>query len=197
MVKRAEPQDAPSSGPTHVQSTFLRKASAVGMIILLYTAATPFSPVAWLTSGSEGSFFLDRLVAGALLFAALYYQWRIAGQTPPVAICLPTGGRTTISNGNISKSSGDLVWLYRPTEYWTYVVAEAAMLAVAEFGNIETLRRALVSLVILALWAVGWFVTPERVKREGWEYLKRIWFWIALDEIMRIGSRGMGRRRRW
>jgi hypothetical protein len=197
MVKRAEPQDAPSSGPTLVQSTFLRKASAVGMIILLYTAATPFSPVAWLTSGFEGSFFFDRLVAGALLFAALYYQWRIAGQTSPVAIYLPTGGRTTISNGNISKSSGDLVWLYRPTEYWTYVGVEAAMLAVAEFSDIETLRRTLVSLVILALWAVGWFVTPERVKREGWEYLKRIWFWIALDEIMRVGSRGMGRRRRW
>jgi hypothetical protein len=164
------------------------------MIIFLYTTATPFSPIAWLTSEIEGSFFLDRLVAGALLFAALYFQWRISSQTYPVAIYLPTGDRQTISNGNISNTSGDLVWLYRPSEYWKYVGAEAAMLAVAEFSNVENLRRGLVSVVILALWAVGWFVTPERVKSEGWEYLKRIWFWIALDEIMRVGSRGPSRR---
>jgi hypothetical protein len=74
------------------------------------------------------------------------------------------------------------------------------MLAVAEFGGVESLRWALVGVVILALWAVGWYVTPERIKKEGWDILKRIWFWIALDEIMRVGSRGYGgygRRRRW
>ncbi len=197
MVIKAEPQDARPSGPTLIQSTLLRKASAVGMIILLYTTATPFSPIAWLTSEFEGSFFLDRLVAGALLFAALYFQWRIATQTHPVAISLPTGGRSTISNGNLSQSGGDLVWLYRPSEYWKYVGAEAVILAVAEFSDAEMLRRPLVSLVILALWAVGWFVTPERIKREGWEHLKRIWFWMALDEMMRDGSRGVARKRRW
>lgn len=74
---------------------------------------------------------------------------------------------------------------------------EAAMLGLAEFGKVELVRRGMVSGVIAALWAVGWFVTPDSVKREGWEYVKRIWFWIALDEIMRIGSRGAGRRRRW
>jgi len=195
MVKRAEPQDAKPSG--YIQSTALRKLSAVGMIILLYTAATPFSPVAWLTSGFEGSYFLDRLVAGAILIAALYFQWQVAGQISPVAIYIPTGSRTTISNGNISVTGGDLVWMYKPSEYWIYAAAEAAMLAVAEFGGMENLRRALVSMVILGLWAIGWFVTPERIKREGWEYLKRIWFWIALDEVMRVGSRGAGRRRRW
>jgi hypothetical protein len=197
MVKKAQPQDARPSGPTLIQSTFLRKAAAVGIIILLYTAATPFSPIAWLTFENEGSFFLDRLLAGAFLFAAMYFQWRIAGQTYPVAICLPTGGRSIISNGNISRTSGDIVWLYQPSEYWKYLGTEAAMLALAEFSNAESLRRVLVSVVILALWAVGWFVTPERIKREGWEYLKKIWFWIALDEIMRVGTRGLGRRRRW
>jgi len=195
MVQRAEPQEARSSGPALIKSTALRKASAVAMIILLYTAATPFSPIAWLTFDIEGSFFFDRLLAGAILFAAIYFQWRIASQTYPVAICLPTG--TTISNGGIRNNGGDVLWLYRPTEHWKYAAAEAAMLAVAQWGRVELLRKALVSVVIVALWAVGWFVTPERIKREGWEHLKRIWFWIALDEIMRVGSRGAGRRRRW
>lgn len=198
MVKFADPQDAPSSAPKHIQSTALRKLSAVGMIILLYTTATPFSPVAWITSELEGSFFFDRLVAGALLFSALYFQWAIAGQTHPVAICIPTGGgRQTISNGQLRSVGGEFVWLYQPSEYWKYLGAEAAMLVVAEYVGGEGLRRVLVCGVVAALWSVGWFVTPESVKREGWEYMKRIWFWIALDEIMRVGSRGVGRRRRW
>jgi hypothetical protein len=198
MVQRAPPQEARSSGPTLIKSTAVRKVSAVALIVLLYTAATPFSPIAWLTFDIEGSFLLDRLLAGAILFAAMYFQWRIAGQTYPVAISLPTG--TTIANGNIQNNGGDVVWLYRPSEYWKYAAAEAAALAVAEWGREELLRRALVSVVIVALWGVGWFVTPERIKREGWEHLKRIWFWIALDEIMSLASRGYGgygRRRRW
>ena len=72
------------------------------------------------------------------------------------------------------------------------------MLGIAEFGGVEFVRRGLVGSVILLLWAVGWFVTPDRIKREAWEHIKRIWFWIALDEIIRIGSGGYGgRRRRW
>jgi hypothetical protein len=199
MSTETKPQNASSSSsPKFTQSTALRKASAIGMIILLYTAATPFSPIVWLTTELEGSFFLDRLLAGVLLFSALYFQWRISKQEFPVAICLPTStGRQTISNGNITQTSSEFVWLYRPTEYWKYVGTEAAMLGVAEFGNVEIVRRGVVSGVIAVLWAVGWFVTPESVKREGWEYVKRIWFWIALDEIMRIGSRGAGRRSRW
>lgn len=197
MVRRADAPEGRSS-PNVIQSTIVRKASAVGMIILLYTAAMPFTPVTWLTTGLEGSFLLDRLLAGALLFAALYFQWQIAAQTFPVAICIPTGARQTVSNGKLSTSSGEFLWLYQPTEYWKYVGAEAVALAVAEYCGYEILRRALVIGVIAALWAVGWFVTPERVKSEGWQYLKRVWFWIALDEIFRIGmGGGRARRRRW
>jgi hypothetical protein len=204
MVKMAAPEAArpaasPGASGAAVQSTTLRKASAVAMIILLYSAASPFNPISWLTYDLEGSFFLDRLVAGAVLFAALYFQWRIAAQTSPVAICLPTGSRQTIRNGAIvTTGSGELVFLYNPVEYWKYVGIEAALLGVAEFGGSEILRRCLVSGVLAGLWAVGWFVTPERIKKEGWEHLKRIWFWIALDEVMRVGSRrGGSHRRRW
>jgi hypothetical protein len=171
------------------------------MIILLYTAATPFSPVAWLTSEMEGAMLFDRLVAGALLFAALYFQWRVAAQTAPVAICIPTGGGSSgarVSGGRLAQSARaeGFAWLYRPSEYWTYVGVEAAMLVLAEFGGFEVVRRGLVSVVILGLWAVGWFVTPEHIKREGWSYLKQLWFWIALDEVMRVGQ-GRSRRRRF
>ncbi|KAI9641248.1 hypothetical protein NHQ30_010048 [Ciborinia camelliae] len=204
MVKQAEPQSNPMpSMPTGASSQFLkstgfRKFSAVAMIILLYTTATPFSPIAWVTSGLEGSLFLDRLLAGALLFAAMYFQWRIAVQTYPAAIILPTGSRTMISNGNLVQTNGDVIWIYQPSKYWKYAVIEGLGLMVAEWAGVEHIRRGVVSMVIAALWIVGWSVTPESTKREGWEYLKKIWFWIALDEIMRVGRGGGGvRRRRW
>ena len=92
-----------------------------------------------------------------------------------------------------------MVFIYKPVEYWIYVGIEAALLGVAEFAGHEIWRRGLVSVVVAALWSVGWSVTPERIKKEAWEYVKSIWFWIALDEVMRVGMgrMGGGRRRRW
>ncbi|KAF5876347.1 uncharacterized protein Bfra_002752 [Botrytis fragariae] len=205
MVKQAEPQSSPMpSMPTGassqiLKSTGFRKFSAVAMIVLLYTTATPFSPIAWLTSSIEGSLFLDRILAGALLFAAMFFQWQVAVQAYPIAIILPTGNRTTISNGNIVQSTGDVIWIYEPSKYWEYVLIEGLGLIAVEWAGVELIRRGVVSVVIAALWIVGWSVTPERMKRQGWEYLKKFWFWIALDEIMRVGRGGGGgmRRKRW
>ncbi|PQE26496.1 M6 family metalloprotease protein [Rutstroemia sp. NJR-2017a BBW] len=203
MVKQAEPQSAPMpSMPTmapsnnFLKSKGFRQFSAFLLIILLYTAATPFSPIAWLTSELEGSFLLDRLLAGALLFSALYFQWQIACQSYPIAICLPTGSRTRIQNGNIVQSTGDVVWIYDPSKYGQYALIEVGALLVAEWAGSENLRRGIVSLVIAALWGVGWSVTPESVKREGWALMKKFWFWIALDELFRVGRGAGGARRR-
>lgn len=170
------------------------------MIVGLYTVATPFSPISWISYGLEGAFFLDRLLSGVLLFSAMYFQWQLAAQSYPVAICLPTGSRQTVRNGRVetTRAGGELVFIYKPTEYWKYIGIEAVVLGIAEFSGYEIWRRGLVSAIIGALWSVGWFVTPDSVKRDGWEYVKKIWFWIALDEIMRVGRGGGGRgRRRW
>jgi hypothetical protein len=43
-------------------------------MMLLYTAATPFSPISWLTSGLDGALLCDCLSAVALPFAAIYFQ---------------------------------------------------------------------------------------------------------------------------
>lgn len=188
----------PTASSNHfLKSIAFRKCSAVALILLLYTAATPFSPIAWLTSSIEGSLFLDRLLAGALLVAAMYFQWRIAVQTYPVAITLPTGNRRMVQNGKLVQTNGDVIWVYEPSKYWKYVIIEGLGLMAGEWAGVEVIRRGVVSGVIGALWTVGWSVTPESTKREGWKYLKRFWFWIALDEIMRVGSgRGGIRRRR-
>jgi hypothetical protein len=207
MVKMAEPSTAYSSSSRSpnaaiIENTIFRKLGAVAMILLLYTAATPFSPIGWIATDLSGAYMLDRLFAGALLFSALYFQWRMACQLAPIAIILPFGSGQTIRNGQLVAGT-DFGFVYRPVEYWKYIGVEAAILALAEFGGQEILRRALVSGVIAGLWAVGWTVTPDSVKQRGWEYLKQIWFWIALDEIMRVGlgsGRGGARRggaRRW
>lgn len=60
----------------------------------------------------------------------------------------------------MQNSSRKIAWLYRPTGYWKYYAAEAALLAVVEFGGMENVRRGVVTFVFAALWLAGWLVTP-------------------------------------
>jgi hypothetical protein len=205
MVRYASGPSNPTSppkGPIPASAIPLRRLSAVVLIILLYTSAQPFTPFYWVLS-IEGSLLFDRFFSGGLLLAGLYFQWQIASRTHPAACVIPLysfgTGDGTIRNGNVGKSSSDdFVWLYRPSEYWFYAGAEAVLLCVAEFGGNEMLRRGLLVGVLTALWGVGWFVTPEAVKMKAWDVMKRIWFWLAVNEVMRFGNGGGSRgRRRW
>lgn len=67
------------------------------------------------------------------------------------------------------------------------------LLCVANWGGVEVLRMVLVCAVVGALWAVGWVVTPEKRKRWAWGYVKGIWYWIVVDEILGM-ARGQTRR---
>jgi hypothetical protein len=200
MVRYAS-STAPN-GPIPASAIPLRRASAVALIVLLYTSAQPFTPFYWLLS-LEGSLLFDRFFSGALLLAGLYFQWQIASRTHPVACIIPRSklgmSDTSIRGGNVgAKSSDDFVYVYQPSEYWVYAGAEAALLCVAEWGGYEMVRRGILIGVLTALWSVGWFVTPEWIKRQAWSTLKQIWFWLAVDELLRYGHRGGGRRgRRW
>ncbi|OCK89571.1 uncharacterized protein K441DRAFT_680996 [Cenococcum geophilum 1.58] len=97
----------------------------------------------------------------------MYFQWRIAEQTNPVAVCIPASSGSYISNGVMQNASREIVWLYRPTRYWKYYAAEAALLAVAEFGGMDNVRRGVVTFIVAALWPAGWFVTPQWLKAEA------------------------------
>jgi hypothetical protein len=205
MVRYAAGPSQPTSppkGPIPASAIPLRRLSAVILIILLYTSAQPFTPFYWLLS-IDGSLLFDRFFSGALLLAGLYFQWKIASRTQPVACIIPVSsfgmGDDTIRSGNVGKrDDNDFVWIYRPSEYWFYAGVEAALLCVAEWAGFEMLRRGLIVGVLAALWGVGWFVTPESVKTKAWETMKRVWFWLAVNEVMRFGNGGGSRgRRRW
>jgi hypothetical protein len=174
-----------------------RKASSIALIILLFTAATPFTPVSWLIQG-EGGFLFDRLFAGIALFSACYFQWRIACLTLPLLVTSPVGGGTTVRNGRIERGGGDVLFIWRPDAYWPYAICEGLLLAVAEFGPSETIRRCVVSAVIAGLWFVGWTATPQSAKNWAWKQIKELWVWVLLWEILGVGSRGpaVGSRRR-
>lgn len=91
MIKRAEAEDAKSEActpPPHQSDMLLRKVFTVAMIIFLYTAATPSSPIDW-TIGAEGAFLLDCFLA-SLLFAAMYFQCTFNGASPSRPIMLPS-----------------------------------------------------------------------------------------------------------
>ena len=57
-----------------------------------------------------------------------------------------------------------------------YMAIKATTLGLAEFGKVELVRRVMASVIIAGWYAVGWSVTPDSVKGEGWEYIKRITF---------------------
>ncbi|KAK2001150.1 hypothetical protein LX36DRAFT_698442 [Colletotrichum falcatum] len=198
---------AARSGPPRKANVLARQLASLPLIALLYSAAVPFTPAAWLLRVG-GSTLFDRLFAGVVVFAACYFQWRVAGLTAPFAVFLPGasgisgvpggggGGGSTIRNGRLERAPGGPGFVWNPDSYWTYAACEAALLCAAEFGGSEPLRRCVVCGVLGALWLVGYHATPEPTRRWAYENVKGWLFWMMLDEMMRVGGRSYGARRR-
>ncbi|KAK3294095.1 uncharacterized protein B0H64DRAFT_324988 [Chaetomium fimeti] len=223
------PSPTPTPTPTTLTTTTLlpRQLTALALTALLYTAATPFTPLTWLTGPMHlsGTLFLDRLAAGLVLFSAFYFQWAIASLRGPAAgvvVSLPVGGLlggaggggVRLREGRLERDFGEgggvgsevVVGVWRTGDYWRFAGVQAVVLGVAEFGGSETMRRLLMVGVVLVLWVVGWAATPARVKRWAWEHVKVYLFVLVLDELRNVGygalqgvaSGGQRRRRgRW
>ncbi|KAK4156061.1 hypothetical protein C8A00DRAFT_41438 [Chaetomidium leptoderma] len=186
-----------------------RRISSLALVVLLYTAAVPFSPLSWLTGPVvfTGTYFLDRVLAGIILFCAFYFQWAIASLRAAVVVSIPTGGSATqLRNGRMERGGDSNVplWVWRTSDYWHFALAEAAVLLIAEFGGSETMRRLLVAPVILVLWLVGWAATPASLKKWAWDHIKVYLFFLVLDELRNVGlgamqgmAGGQRRRRQW
>lgn len=194
---RAGPSYYTYYGPPSETDKSLRKASAVALAVLLYSAAIPFHPVGWLLN-MNGAFLADSLCAGIVLLCACYFQWRIAGLGHPLDVSLPVGGGgTTIRNGRIeSAPASTTVFVWLPGHYWPVAVCEAVLLGLAEFGPSEILRRSVVVGVVAGLWLVGWHATPRSYKQWAWGHIKALWFWMVLDQLLNVGRPSMARRQR-
>ncbi|KAK4168173.1 hypothetical protein QBC43DRAFT_359940 [Cladorrhinum sp. PSN259] len=193
-----------SSSSSYAPRILLRQVSSIFLVILLYTAASPFNPISWLTGPIflSGTYFLDRLFAGILLFSSFYFQWRIASVRSDAAITLPVlagfsneqyiqNGRIRTGNNN-EPGQGLELWRWRVSEYWHFALAEGAALVIAEFGGSEILRRVLVGGIVGVLWVVGWNVTPRQMKRWAWEQIKVFLWVLVLDEVRRVGTGFVG-----
>ncbi|ETS78988.1 hypothetical protein PFICI_08841 [Pestalotiopsis fici W106-1] len=198
------PRDPPKApyttyhGPPSEFDRTLRKASAVALAILLYSAAIPFHPVSWFLN-VNGAFFVDSLCAGIVLLCACYFQWRIAGLGHALAITLPVGSSgPQIRNGRIDRDApaSSTVFIWQSAHYWPYAICEAVLLGLAEFGPSEYLRRSVVIGVIAGLWLVGWHATPRSYKQWAWGHIKSLWFWMILNELLSVGRPSVGRRAR-
>lgn len=192
------PQSAPYTayaGPPGKADILGRQLAALPLIALLYTAAVPFTPVTWVL-GIDGSSLFDRLFAGIVMLSACYFQWRIAGLTSPLAVFLPGVADTRIRNGRIEQAGSGAGFVWHPGNYWPCVICEAMFLCLAEFGGNELLRRCIVCGVVAGLWIVGYHATPESTRRWAYERIKSWLFWMVLDEMMRVGGRSYGARRR-
>ncbi|KAK9772332.1 hypothetical protein SCAR479_11032 [Seiridium cardinale] len=192
--KPSGPYTAYYGPPSEINMT-LRKASAVGLAILLYSAAIPFSPIGWFFH-MDGAFFVDALCAGVVLLCACYFQWRLANLTHALAISIPNPGGSTIRNGRIEQGGSNTIFIWQSSNYWPYAVCEALLLGLAEFGPSEMLRRSIVIGVVAGLWVLGWHATPAAYKRWAWEHIKAFWFWMILSELLQVGRPSVGRRAR-
>lgn len=186
-------------GPPSESNMVARKASAIALAVLLYSAATPFSPVGWFLN-VNGAFFIDYMCAGIILLSSCYFQWRIAGLTHALVIPIPNlgGGSPTIRNGHVSagSSAGNDIFLFQTSNYWPYAACEALLLGLAEFGPSEYLRRSVVLGVCAGLWILGWHATPAATKRWAWGHIKALWFWMILQELLNVGRPSVARRGR-
>ncbi|KAJ2898820.1 hypothetical protein MKZ38_003640 [Zalerion maritima] len=216
QVNTDEPKSSGGSGPApasayshpyranNVTSTDLitRKGSSVILMVLLYTAATPFSPITWFVD-MPGTWMLDRLFAGFILFIAIYFQWRIASLTSVVYVHSPSvdGGRQTLRNGRLEASGGgEIMYMWQPSNYWPFALCEFFLLCVAEyydgpfiFGyDSDFLRKAIIFVVLGGLWTIGWAATPQGTKTWAWEQIKGLMFWMILNEIMSSLPGGVG-----
>lgn len=188
--------------PPNASSVMRRRIASFPLIILLWTAARPFTPVTWLMGGMEGGLLVDHFVAGALLVGALYFQWQFASLSYPVAVALPNplaqNSASYIHNGRMGgrkeATGSEIVFYYHPHKFWRYIGIEAAALALAEWGPSELLRRGIAMAVVGCLWAIGWIITPERTKRWVWERLKVFWFYMVINQVQNAAFGG-GRRR--
>ncbi|KAK3214427.1 hypothetical protein GRF29_19g144397 [Pseudopithomyces chartarum] len=80
----------PYSPPAKQHSSILlHQCLSFPLNALLYTTATPFSPLAWILGPHEGAFLFDRFAGGIILLSALYFQFKLASRTHAVVVTVP------------------------------------------------------------------------------------------------------------
>jgi hypothetical protein len=123
MVTVYPPSGGSSASTSNNPAILSRQLSSFALIVLLYTAATPFSPISWLTGPIDmaGTYLADRLLAGIILLCACYFQWAVASLRSAVVITLPTGGSVTrVRDGRLEQVRGDglVLGVWRVEGYW-------------------------------------------------------------------------------
>lgn len=215
MADRARPNTNAPAPPLPPGSTdlLLRRISAVVLGIYLYSVASPFAPVSWLTQPDyitylDGSRLIDRILSPILLVGAAILHWYIASQRDPlpIVLSLPTGAAqpNVVRDGRVEMATTDVVLgLWVPGYYWTFAAAEVAILwGVVSGGGAGGLlmSRLAVSGIIGASWVLGWTALPWYRKEQAWalikDYVIRLIIMEMIDSAFGGGSNRRRRRRR-
>ncbi|KAL2068554.1 hypothetical protein VTL71DRAFT_14891 [Oculimacula yallundae] len=178
MVRRAtaEESKAWTALPSSTEMA-IRRISSVFLMGILLTILTPFAPFSWIIPAT-GPDLLDTFISPVLVLGALYSQWRIAGIIQPVAVQL-----------------GEFTFIYKQVMYWQLAFVEIVVVVGVNLGKDEIWRRVASVGVVGTLWAIGWFASTEKMKRDAWEHVKWVWTWMAFNEARRVVGAGAGRRR--
>jgi len=194
-------QHSPSQTFTPPTDLNLRRGSGIAFIALLILYARPFTPGTWLL-GSELGALVDALVSTIIYLGGLYFQWVISAVPRPLLISIPTslsGTNKTIQGGRVVERQQSLDWVYNPMDYWKYLGLEGVLLVMMWATEIELVFRACVCVIFVGLWGIGWFCVPESTRQQHWAYIKELWVWMVVREVLTgalVRAGGGGRRRR-
>ncbi|KAK7735666.1 hypothetical protein SLS53_007407 [Cytospora paraplurivora] len=205
MTGRANNAHAPL--PPGSTDILLRRIAAVGLGIFLYFSCPPFTPVSWLTQPDwttylDGPRLIDRILGPVVLFGATVLHWYIASQhTPlPLTISVPAATQNNIQDGRLETDT-IVLGLWRPSYFWPFAVAEAALLYAVAFESLwEVTARFVVVGILVSVWVLGWNAMPWYRKEQAWalikDYVVRLIIMEMVNSAFGGGSGGRRRRRR-
>lgn len=201
---------APRAAPPGPPSLLPRRAAAIALALLLYTSASPFTPLSWLlqsdwTTTLDGPSIADRVLSPILLLGAALLHWYIAGvvQPLPLTLTVPDLARLADAQGLNQQQQVPtatlVLGLWRPGYFWAGAAAEAAVLWALRYSDLvvaEVVRRSVLVGVVFAVWVVGWNALPWYRKQQAWALMKDYVIRLVMYEMMDMAFGGGRQRRR-
>ncbi|KAF3763831.1 hypothetical protein M406DRAFT_260927 [Cryphonectria parasitica EP155] len=195
-------------GPAQTPNLLLRRIAAVALGIFLFSTASPFTPVSWLTQHDyvtylDGPRMVDRVISPILTMGAAILHWYIASVASPLPLTLTVpnpGADVQVRDGQAHIVQNEIVLgLWLPSYFWPAMALEAALLWALRFGSFVValwMERGILAGIIFSAWVVGWNAMPWYRKEQAWALIKDYVVRLIIMEMVDAAFGGGRNRRR-
>ncbi|CAN8104713.1 unnamed protein product [Discula destructiva] len=188
-----------------------RRIAAVILALLLWTTASPFTPISWLiqsdwTTALDGPSIIDRVLGPVVLLGAAALHWYIAGAVQPLPLTITVPDLRALDAAQLNQQAGQniptstlVLGLWLPGYFWAAAAAEGALLWTLRFADFavgEAVRRSALVAVIASVWVLGWNALPWYRKQQAWALMKDYVIRLVIMEMVEMAFGGGRQRRR-